>query len=391
MQQLLTPTALLNPRPNFWSEDVPSSTPVTAMSPNMSKKYAINQPEGFQNFIKNVAIIGVSHPTPITFISLISHQGGGQVGKHVFVALLAKNTFNITAIQRPNSISILPKDIKVIKAEYGGDSDDSQLIEALRGLQVLITTMAVTASRDTTLRVSRAAAAAGVSFIQPNWYGHDDANDGLCEDSLLAPTREAIKAEFESFADTACLFLVSRFWYEFSLAGGPDRLGFDFKNRSLVWFDDGNVKINTSTWPQSGRALANALSLKVLPEDEEDTEPTLLQFGNKSIYMSSFLVSQREMFESVKRVTGTVDADWTISHESAKQRWEDGMAEVKKGNFGAFTKMLYARMFFDNGDGDFESRRGTDNELLGLPVEDLDEMTRIAVRMGEKGEVATHH
>lgn len=327
-------------------------------------------------------------PQPL-IISLL--QGAGQVGKHLLQALLDKGCYNITAIQRPESTSTLPNSVKVIKATYGGESDDSELVEALRGQQVLIITMAVTAPRDTTLRISRAASAAGVSFVQPNWFGHDDANDALCKDSLLTPIRDAIQAEFTSFSSTAYLFLVSGFWYEFSLAGGPDRYGFDFKKRSFIWYDDGQVKINTSTWPQSGRALANALSLKILPEDASDTSPTLSQFGNKAIYISSFLISQVDMFESVKRVTGTTDADWTVTHESAKQRWEDGMAEIKKGNFSAFTKMLYARMFFPTGDADFQTRRGTDNALLGLPQEDLDEWTRVAVGMGERGEVATHH
>jgi len=47
-------------------------------------------------------------------------------------------------------------------------------------------------------------------------------------------------------------------------------------------------------------------------------------------------------------------------------------------------------MFFNNGDGDYESRRGLDNKTLGLPAEDLDEYTAIGVRMGENGEVAAH-
>lgn len=322
---------------------------------------------------------------------MIVPQGAGHVGKHLLKALLDKGHFAVTAIQRPESTSTLPGGVKVVKASYGGDGDDSELVAALRGQQVLVVTMAVSAPRDTTLRICRAAAAAGVSFVQPNWYGHDDDNDSLCTDSLLTPIRDALQAEFKTFTNTSYLFLVSGFWYEFSLAGGPDRFGFDFKKRSFIWYDGGDVKINTSTWPQSGRALANALSLKIRPDSPADTSPTLSQFGNRSIYISSFLVSQKDMFESVKRVTGTQDADWKITHESAKERWDESMDEIKKGNFGAFTRMLYARMFFPTGDADFESRRGTDNELLELPVENLDEYTELAVGMGERGEVATHH
>jgi hypothetical protein len=53
------------------------------------------------------------------------------------------------------------------------------------------------------------------------------------------------------------------------------------------------------------------------------------------------------MFESVKRVTDTTDADWIITHESAEQRWKDRRAALQ--HRAVFTKMLYSRMFFGNG------------------------------------------
>ncbi len=46
---------------------------------------------------------------------------------------------------------------------------------------------------------------------------------------------------------------------------------------------------------------------------------------------------------------------------------------------------MYARVFYPNGDGDFESSRGLANEVLGLPKEELDEATKGAVEMVESG------
>ncbi|BDD60909.1 hypothetical protein MAP00_005998 [Monascus purpureus] len=68
-------------------------------------------------------------------------------------------------------------------------------------------------------------------------------------------------------------------------------------------------------------------------------------------------------------------------HESAEQRWEHGQAALKKGKMAAFTKMMYSRVFFTNGDGDYQSRRELHNGLPGLSIEDLDDSTAIAVRM----------
>ncbi len=312
------------------------------------------------------------------------------MGKHIAEHLLKTGRHVVTAIARPSSTSKLPEGVQVARVDYSGD-DDAALVEALRGQQVLIITMSVAAPSNAVSKLVRAAAKAGVPYILPNWFGHDAANDTLCNDSLLSHNRNSICAEIESLGISSYLLLVCSFWYEFSLGGGPDRYGFDFKKRSFVLFDDGNVAINTSTWPQCGRAIANLLSLKELPDDKTDRSPTLSQFRNGSIYISSFRLSQRDMFESVKRVTGTTDADWTITHESAEQRWKDGQAALQQGNMNAFTKMLYSRIFFPTGDGDYQSSRGLHNDLLGLTVEDLDEFTAIGVRMGENGEVSQSH
>ncbi len=299
----------------------------------------------------------------------------------------------MTAISRPGSTNTLPEGIQVVRVDYSGD-DISGLVEALRGQDALIVTMAVTAPRDTMGKLIRAAAQAGVPYILPNWFGHDAANDSLCQDSFLTQMRDNVRDEIKkNLGVSSPLFLICNFWYEFSLGGGPDRFGFDFQSRSLVYFDDGDVAINTSTWPQCGRAVAALLSLKRLPDDDKDVSPTLSQFANEGglVYISSFRLSQRDMFESVKRVTGTTDADWAITRDASEQRWKDGTAEVLKGNFKEFTKMLYSRMFFPNGDGDYQSRRALDNDVLGLPVEDLDAATKIAVRMGVNGEVTRTH
>lgn len=284
----------------------------------------------------------------------------------------------------------MPEGIQIARVDYASD-DDTVLVEVLRGQQVLLITMNVMAPPDTMIKLIRAAAKAGVPYIEPSWYGHDAANDSLCDDSLLTPNRDRVIAEITRLGVSSYLFLVCNFWYEFSLGGGPDRFGFDFHKRSLTIYDGGDVSINTSTWPQTGRAIAKLLSLKELPDDENDQSPTLSQFRNRSVYVSSFRLTQREMFESVKRVTKTTDADWTITQESVAQRFKEGQEGMKVHNWNVFTKMLYSRMFFANGDGDYESRRGLDNKLLGLPVEDLDEATAEGIRMAENDEVPFSH
>lgn len=295
----------------------------------------------------------------------------------------------MTAITRPESTSKLHDGVKVARIDYSGD-DDTALVEILRGQQALIITMAIGAPRDTISKLSAAAAKAGVPYVLPNWYGVDDANTAFCDGVGLSAAAESIKTQFSHFENTAYIFLVCTFWYEFSLGGGTARYGFDFKERKFIQFDDGNVKFSTTTWPQCGRAIASLFSLKELPEDEDDHSPTISQFANKSLYISSFNVNQHDIFASIKRVTGTSDADWTMTHESAEERWSGANDAVQNGDFSQFPKRLYSRIFFPNGDG---ALLGSElhNELLGLPVEDLDKYTAVAVRMGENDEVVNDH
>ncbi|KAH7408829.1 hypothetical protein DE146DRAFT_752935 [Phaeosphaeria sp. MPI-PUGE-AT-0046c] len=333
--------------------------------------YARDQPTGFSNRIKRVAVVGA----------------GGKMGSHIVEQLLAGRKHVVTAITRPDSASKMPEGVRVARVNYcsKNDNDVAALVEILRGQQVLLVTMSHQ-SMATTKSLVHAAAAAGVPYILPNWYGHDANNKQLVEDSLMDSLLDNAK-EVKKLGVSSYFLLVCNFWYEFSLGGGRDRYGFDFSNRSLVLYDNGEVAINTSTWPQCGRAITQLLSLKELPENENDTSATLSQFRNECVYISSFRLNQREMFDSVKRVTSTTDADWKISNTNTEESYKEGMQVLKSGDPEGWMKMAYSRMFFPRGGGDYEASRGLHNELFGLPSEELDHYTAIAVRRGENGEV----
>ncbi|KAK2763845.1 hypothetical protein FQN54_009463 [Arachnomyces sp. PD_36] len=339
----------------------------------MAVGYAKDQPEGFTNRIERVAIVGA----------------GGSIGKHITEHLLKTGKHVVTAITRPSSTNKLPDGAQVLRVDYNSD-DDTAIVEALRGQQALLITLSVTAPRDTIIKLIRAAAKAGVPYIQPNWWGHDPTKHAMTNDVGFTEARERIIAEIEGLGVSSYFFLACNFWYEFSLGGGLDRYGFDFEKRSFIQFNDAkDIAINTSTWPQCGRAIANLLSLKELPDDENDKSLTLSQFRNSPVYISSFKITQLDMFESVKRVTGTTDADWNISHGNVQQRFKEGKEALAGGDFAGFVRLLYSRMFFPNGDGEFEDK--LHNEVLGLPVENLDEATAIGIRMGENWEVPYSH
>lgn len=136
-------------------------------------------------------------------------------------------------------------------------------------------------------------------------------------------------------------------------------------------FDQGTTKISVSTWPQVGRTVASILSL---------SQQNLDTLRNKTVFVKSFTISQRDILESVLRVTDTKEADWHITKEPSEERYTNGVSEMKQGDQLGFVKMLYTRIFYPDGNGDFETNKGVINELLGLPKEDIDEATKAGIK-----------
>ena len=352
----------------------------------MAQEYVSNKPQGFKNHIENVAIVGVSLPCAKTCFQdqvLCSHpqQAGGQVGKYIVGGLIKTGRHKVTAITRPDSTSKIPAGVEVKKVNY--DNYDS-LVEALQGQEVLIITMAVTAPPEQQTKLIEAAAAANVPWVLPNEWGFDGANVQLGKDIPLGAPRTKYRAHIEQLGKSSWIAICCSFWYEYSLSSGVEMYGFDLKNRTVTFIDDGNTRINTSTWPQCGRAIAGLLGLKVLPDDENDRSPCLAQFRNNFVYMSSFLVNQKDMLDSVMRVTGTTLEDWKVTHEPSKERYESGVAELRKGNRLGFARLLYTRVFYPDGSGDYETSKGLHNDILGLPKEHIDEYTKVALQMAEE-------
>ncbi len=129
---------------------------------------------------------------------------------------------------------------------------------------------------------------------------------------------------------------------------------------------------------QVGRAVAALLSLPIKFEGSKE-EACLENFRNKVVYINSFTVSQKDMLESACRVTGTKKDDWTITKEPAQDRYMSGIEEMKEGKRIGFVKMMYTRVFYPDGCGGFEHNKGTLNEVLDLPQEDIDEATKVAI------------
>jgi len=204
---------------------------------------------------------------------------------------------------------------------------------------------------------------------------------------MLAKHRKHV----EDLGVSSWIALSCMFWYEFSLAVAPSAYGFDIRNKKVTFFDDGKTKVNTSTWAQCGRAVAKLFTLPVLPQDENDKSLCIDHWRNKPVYISSFMVSQRDMLDSLLRVTGDKESDWTIESQPAQERWKEGVDLMESGKdfMRGFQTRMYARIFYKDGTGDISDK--LDNDRLELPEENLDEATKRAVEMVANGYGYSRH
>lgn len=235
---------------------------------------------------------------------------------------------------------------------------------------------------DQESKLIEAAAEANVPWVLPNEWGTDTQDESLSNDILIGEAKRKNRDLIKKLEKSSYIAVSTGFWYEWSLAI-PLAYGIDFANRTAVLYDDGETLISTSTWPQVGRGVAKLLSFKIHSDGEEDHSPCLDHFKNGPLYISSFTVSQKDMLESALRVTKTSLEDWRVTKEPSKDRYAAGMEEMKKGDRRGFGKLLYARVFYPNGGGNLEAR-GLQNDVLGLPKEDLDEYTKLAIKRSEE-------
>lgn len=298
------------------------------------------------------------------------------MGKFVTESLIKGGKHRITALTRAGSSNSVPAGVQLRTINY---DDEATIVDALRGQDALIITMGVTAPPEQQTKLINAAAAADVPWVLPNEYGYALNNEGAGKDCGLGTQTQTYRDQIEAAGRSSWIGITCGFWYDLSLAAGG--FGFDIKNQTAVFIDEGKTKIDTSTLAQSGRAVASLLALPTLPQDENDKSPNLNQFRNNFVYFNSFKLSQDEMFQSILRVTGTKSDDWKKSHEDHGRRFLAGTKAMQEGDRAGFVKVLYTRMFYPDGVGDLEKRGRLANGALSLPNEDLDEETKKALAM----------
>lgn len=110
------------------------------------------------------------------------NQAGGTLGKYIAQELVKTGKHIVTALTRSGSTNKLPEGVNSVTVDY---DHETSLVEAMKGHQILIITLAVTVPPGTQSKLIKAASKAGVGYIMPNAWGSDPLNRELMQDTFF--------------------------------------------------------------------------------------------------------------------------------------------------------------------------------------------------------------
>ncbi|CAK7221851.1 hypothetical protein SBRCBS47491_004669 [Sporothrix bragantina] len=293
----------------------------------------------------------------------------GQVGRPLVDTLLAQGVHTITAIQRTSAKSTFPTGV-VVKS---GDLQDPEFLDAVLTGQDALVMMPPMNLLDVQDPAICSAARVGVFYVVPSEFGSDPVAKELTNANWLLTEKKKYRDLVEELGVSHWIAPATGLWLDNCLRRGW--WGIDVPARkATLWtgFDgvpgSGTGRASTATIRHAGEATAVILSL---PDAE------LARFKNKSVYVPSFHLTQREILDAAQRATGTTDADWTITKADVADMERAYETGIKAGELESlYTKFMVTHSTPGFG-GDFEHR--VDDDLItkleqyGLKKETLEE------------------
>ncbi|KAA8648397.1 aromatic alcohol reductase [Aspergillus tanneri] len=293
--------------------------------------------------IRNVAIAGAS----------------GDLGSHVFHALMQSELFNVTVLTRQSSQAQFPASINVIRVDYTSVPD---LTTALTGQDAVVSVL-TTSATETQLPLIEAAVAAGVRRFLPSEFCANISNlkvAGLPVYHSKLAIHDVIKQQARGNSHFTYTLIRNGPFLDWSLAYG---FFFNLNGGSTPLYDGGDHPFSTTTLATIGRAVVEVL------RHLEETR-------NRAVFVQDLMTTQRKMLAIAQKVAP--DRKWTPTDVStadmetmAWDKYANGMVDLE-ASMGFFCRSVFGEGY----GGEFQE---LDNNLLGIPLKtdaDLEELIR---------------
>ncbi|PYH40394.1 aromatic alcohol reductase [Aspergillus saccharolyticus JOP 1030-1] len=294
--------------------------------------------------------------------NIILVGGGGSLGSVLLKSLLSEPAFKVTVLARESSKAraSLPSAAKVITIADSYPQED--LVKAFEGQDAVVN--AITSfSVAEQLKFIDAAITAGVKRFVPSEYGLDNNTPAAQELSPVFKDKGLVQEYLRSKESSGLTWtaIACGMWLGWSMRN--NFLGLDYPNRTITFTDEGTGKFSTTTLSNTALALNRIL-----------LNPS--STANQIVFTSDFATSQKELVETIERLTGEhwqrKSIQTTELIPQLKAAWAQGDALAGYGliNIG-FTQGDYS--------GHFEPARPVRNHELALPAKGLEEVVKEAL------------
>ncbi|KAF7951239.1 uncharacterized protein EAE97_002790 [Botrytis byssoidea] len=261
--------------------------------------------------LKNVTVVGAA----------------GKLGTSILANFDADPNFNVSILSRKSSKSVFPAHLVVhrVSDEY------PELLEALKGQDVVISTISKAAADVQQKAIIDSAIKAGVKRFVPSEFGSDTRNEKAMK----------IFPFFKHKLNTV-EYLKSK------------------EREGLTW---------------SAFVTGPPFELYVKMPIQPRQRPPLAPLSNTHYFIQKkpFHVSQNQILASLEKAT---DKKWDVAYVDAEEKKKIGIETMKKGDFsGAIGSIRYVNSVKGYG-GDYTEYEEMSNKLLGVQGEDLDKVVR---------------
>jgi nucleoside-diphosphate-sugar epimerase len=295
-------------------------------------------------FMQSPSCTSLCNTTPL--LTLHYAQATGNLGPAILDKLINAG-FQVTVLTRESSNHVFPTSVTVARVDY--DSLDS-LVDALKGQDALVSTLASTALSKQLLLVEAAAKAHVKRFI-PSEFGSNTLHPKTAALPVFGDkvaVQEALKKHAASGHMSYTL-----------ICGGPFfdwgmKIGWimNLKGKSIVLYDGGERHFSTTTLPTIGKAVVGVL------KHPEETK-------NRAVYVQDTTTTLKKLVEKGKKATGGIEG-WTEIVVSIEELLDQAWAELKteKPNPENFVMKFINASTWGEGYGNPFPK--IDNDLLGI-------------------------
>lgn len=260
--------------------------------------------------LKNVLLIGTGNAGGPILRELVNNKS--KLNIHVFT-------------RKENDPSLEEYKAQGVTIVKGDPKDKTSLVNALKGIDVIISTVGSRGFDDQFTFID-AAIEAGVKRFIPSEFGVNHNHPALGGEnhpvfSKLCKTAKLLEEKAKEGKITYTLFH-SGSWPEWGLKNGF--LGFNLAEKKATIFGDGNKKTPFSTLESVSKYVVAAILNPAASE-------------NKDLKLADFQITQNELLEALEKATGT---KWTTTTVSSDELKKKAAESLQKGDYSGVQYLI---------------------------------------------------